>query len=179
VVECAAFLYNIVLQDNIFDRWRWLLDPIHGYTIKGTYHFLTTTETPTDRSLYVDVWHKQAPLKVSLFAWRLFRNTLPTKDNLVRRHVLHLADNVCVGGCGSQETANHLFFDCRTFSSIWSYVFQWLDISFVAPLTARDHFYKFRHLPGLPRSLHSFFQLIWFACVWTIWKERNCTVFST
>jgi len=58
VVECATFLHNIVLQDNIYDRWRWLLDPIHGYTVKGTYHFLTSMVTPADRSLYVDVWHK-------------------------------------------------------------------------------------------------------------------------
>jgi len=118
VVECAAILHNIVLQDNISDRWRWLLDPIHGYTVKGTYHFLSTMEAPADRSLYVDFWHKRDPLKVSLFAWQLFRNRLLTKDNLVRRHVLHLADNVCVGGCGSQETANHLLFGCHTFSSI-------------------------------------------------------------
>jgi len=28
------------------------------------------------------LWHKDVPLKVTLFAWRLFRNRLPTKDNL-------------------------------------------------------------------------------------------------
>jgi len=140
-VEYAVILHNIVLQDNISNRRRWLLDPIHGYMVKGAYHFISTMEAPADRSLYVDVWHKRAPLKVYLFAWRLFRNRLPTKDNLVRRHVLHLADNVCVGGCRSQETANHLLFGCHTFSSIWSLIFQWLGISFVAPLSARDHFY--------------------------------------
>jgi len=67
VTECSSFLHNIVLQDHILDRWRWLLDPIHGYTIKGTYHFLATVYAPAERGMYVDVWHKQAPLKVSLF----------------------------------------------------------------------------------------------------------------
>lgn len=63
VSECPAILHNIVLQDNILDKWRWLLDPIHGYSVKGTYHLLTSVEAPTDRGLYVDVWHKRAPLK--------------------------------------------------------------------------------------------------------------------
>nr|ABN06086.1 H+-transporting two-sector ATPase, alpha/beta subunit, central region, related [Medicago truncatula] len=103
-----------------------------------------------------------------MFVWRLFRNRLPTKDNLMQRHVLDIDDNVCVGGCGSQETTNHLLFGCHTFCSIWFLVFQWLSISFVAPFTTRDHFYQLGHLAGLPCSSHSFFQLIWLACIWVI-----------
>jgi len=34
------------------------------------------------------LWHKDVPLKVVLFAWRLFQDRLPTKDNLYRRNVL-------------------------------------------------------------------------------------------
>jgi hypothetical protein len=88
VTECSVLLHDIVLQDHLLDRWRWLLDPFTGYTVKGTYHFLTTVDAPPDRGMFDDVWHMQAPLKVSLFAWRLLRNRLPTKDNLVRRRVL-------------------------------------------------------------------------------------------
>jgi hypothetical protein len=43
VRECVTLLNNIVLQENIQDQWRWLLDPIHGYTVKGTYCFLTNS----------------------------------------------------------------------------------------------------------------------------------------
>ncbi|KEH33269.1 hypothetical protein MTR_3g434770 [Medicago truncatula] len=42
VSECASLLHNVVLQDNTVDRWRWLLDPLHGYSVKGTYAYLTT-----------------------------------------------------------------------------------------------------------------------------------------
>jgi len=67
VTECVALLHNIVLQDHIIhDRWRWLLDPITGYSVKGTYHFLTTMEVPSYRVLFDDVWHRQVPLKVSM-----------------------------------------------------------------------------------------------------------------
>lgn len=34
------------------------------------------------------IWHKQVPLKVSIMAWRLLRNRLPTKDNLVARGII-------------------------------------------------------------------------------------------
>lgn len=94
--------------------------------------------------------------------------------------MLDIEDNMCVGGCGSQKIANHLLFDCDTFCNIWFLVFQWLGISFVALFTTRDPFFslQFRHISGLPRSSHSFFQIIWLACVCVIWKEQNSRVFQ-
>jgi len=35
VTECVALLVDIVLQDTIHDRWRWVLDPIKGYFVRG------------------------------------------------------------------------------------------------------------------------------------------------
>ena len=177
VTKCTVLLYDIVLQDNIFDRWRWLLDPINGYSVKGTYHYLMPANTPHDQGLLDDVWHKQVPLKVSLFIWRLLRNWLPTKDNLVRRHIIIAEDNTCMGGCGSWETADHLLFCCDSFSSVWFAVLQWLRLSFVVPGGFRDHFTHFGHIAGLPRSSYPFLQLIWMVCVWVIWKEQNNKVF--
>lgn len=169
---------NIVLQDHIVDRWRWLIDPINDYYVRGTYHFLTMAKPSVDRGLSADVWHKQAPLKVNLFAWRLIRNSLSTKDNLVRRRVLLNDDNVCVGGCDSLEIAEHLFLGCDIFVSVWSLVLQWMRLSFVAPAIVCDHLLQFSHRAGFPKSSHSFFKIIWLACVWVIWKEMNNQVFN-
>jgi len=33
-------------------------------------------------------------------------------------------------------------------------------------------------MAGMPRSTHSVFKVIWFACVWEIWKDRNNRVFK-
>jgi len=38
------------------------------------------------------------PLKVVVFAWRLFRDRLPTKDNLLRRGVINHDSRMCVAG---------------------------------------------------------------------------------
>jgi len=49
VREFSVLLDNIVLQDVITDRWIWLLGPVNGYSVKGTYHFLTTVDEPLAR----------------------------------------------------------------------------------------------------------------------------------
>jgi len=113
VTECSILLHDVVLQDNVHDRWRWLINPAHGYSVKGS--FSRPWMTPPERGLVDDVWHKQVPLKVLLFAWKLFQNRLPTKDNLLRRQVLHSNNIACVGGCGSPETAEHLLLGCDFF----------------------------------------------------------------
>jgi len=110
VRECSALLHNTILQDNVNDVWRWSLDPIHAYSVREAYHFLTTYGEPENGNLVDNIWHKYIPSKVSLFLWRLLRDRLPTKDNLVQRRVLHQDDVACVAGCGSAETAQHLFF---------------------------------------------------------------------
>jgi len=156
------------LQDHVLDRWRWVLDPIVGYSVNGTYQYLTRADTFVEHGLFDAVWLKQTPLKVSIFVWRLFRNRLPTKDNLIRRRALHHEDIYCIGGCGCPETTNQLFFNCDIFGIVWHHVYQWLGVSFISPNASCDHFHQFGHMAGLPRATHSFFKVIWHACIWTV-----------
>ncbi|KEH28082.1 hypothetical protein MTR_5g464420 [Medicago truncatula] len=50
VAECVALLSDIVLQDTIIDRWRWVLDPIKGYSVKGIYQYLTSSDSSVDQN---------------------------------------------------------------------------------------------------------------------------------
>ena len=113
-----------------------------------------------------------------MFVWRLLRNRLPTKDNLVRQRVLVHSDAVCVSGCGSSETATHLFMDCNVFGSLWSHIWLWLGISSASSSDLHQYFIQFTNMAGLPRSTHMFFKIIWFTSVWVIWKETNDRVFN-
>jgi len=92
VTECAALLSDIVLQDTILDRWRWGLDLINGYSAKGIYQYLASSNSSVERGISDVVWLKHIPLKVSMFVWRLLQNRLSTKDNLIRMMVLHQED---------------------------------------------------------------------------------------
>ena len=172
VRECSLLLHNIVLQDSVNDTWRWLLDPIHGYSVREAYRYLTHSGDTVDRTLVDDVWHRHIPLKVSLLVWRLFRNRLPTKDNLLRRGVLGSTDITCaVPRCASTETVSHLFLQCDTFRELWSKVWNWLGISLVTLVHLHHHFIQFSTMAGLPRSSHLFFRTVWLATVWIIWKK--------
>jgi len=63
-------------------------------------------------------WYKSVPLKVYICAWRLFRNRWPTKDNLVRRDIINMDDQLCVSGCGQIETIDHLIIHCPVFGNL-------------------------------------------------------------
>ena len=178
VRECVVLLNNVILQDHIQDFWRWTLDPIHGYSVRGTYRFLTTAAEPVTESDVNNVWHNLVPSKVSLFAWRLLQDRISTKSNLVRRHILQANDNLCVGGCGFIETTDHLFIGCDLFGRVWFLVSQWLGISFVSSRAIKDHFHQFIHEAGMPGTVHSYLKIIWLACAWAIWKDRNNCIFK-
>ncbi|GAU14474.1 hypothetical protein TSUD_250140 [Trifolium subterraneum] len=86
VEECRALLSDVVLQDDATDYWMWRPDSGDGYSVRGAYDLLTSTGGQTEAATTNLIWH--VPLKVSVVAWRLLRNRLPTKDNLVRRHII-------------------------------------------------------------------------------------------
>ena len=88
--ECSVLLSNVILQENIQDHWRWVLDPIHGYSVSGTYRYLSSAAEPMVTSDF-----KLVPVKVSIFVWRLLQDRIPTRANLVRRLVLQPNHNVC------------------------------------------------------------------------------------
>jgi hypothetical protein len=80
------------------------------------------------------------PWKVSIFAWRLLCDRLPTKTNLVARSIINPASHLCVTGCGCVESAQHLFLSCSTFGSLWSSVWSWIGFSAVDSLHQLDDF---------------------------------------
>ncbi|GAU15336.1 hypothetical protein TSUD_04050 [Trifolium subterraneum] len=124
------------------------------------------------------IWHPQVPLKVSILAWRLLRDRLPIKENLVTRGILSSEAHFCVSGCGAVESAQHLFLSCSTFSSLWPLVSSWVGSLLVDTLTISDHFVQFTQSAGGTRGRHSFMQLIWLVSVWVVWNERNSRLFS-
>ena len=177
VKDCTLLLHNVVLQDNVSDTWRWLVDLVHGHSVRETYRFLTSGEQ-VDRTLVDDVWHRYIQTKVSLFVWSLLRNRLPTKDNLIRRRVIQAPDTACAYGCSELETTNHLFLECEIPNMVWLHVRKWIGLHMVYPCQLREHYTQFSLMAGMPcRSLYVF-KVIWFACVWLIWKDRNDQVFK-
>jgi len=70
-----------------------------------------------------------------------------------------------VGGCGCSETAVHLFLACDIFGSTWSLLWRFFGIDFVPSGVICEPFDQFSRLAGMPQSFHSFFKVIWLACL--------------
>ncbi|CAJ2644025.1 unnamed protein product [Trifolium pratense] len=176
--ECQSLLLDISLQDQTLDRWQWRPDPDTGYTVGGVYQILTHQTSVTVHDAENLLWHPQVPLKVSIFAWRLLRDRLPTRANLAIRGVLSSTADTCVFGCGVAESAYHLFSSCSIAGSLWDLVCAWVGIPPVTFTTLRDHFVQFTVSAGVSRAWRSFLQLLWLVCVWVIWTERNHRLFK-
>ncbi|GAU43159.1 hypothetical protein TSUD_246990 [Trifolium subterraneum] len=102
------------------------------------------------------IWHTLVPLKVFIFAWRLLRDTLPTKANLVTRGIISSEAHYCVSGCGAIESAQRLFISCITFGSLWSLASSWIGSPLVDSHTPSDHFIWFTSSAGNLRARRSF-----------------------
>ncbi|GAU44198.1 hypothetical protein TSUD_373340 [Trifolium subterraneum] len=87
----------------------WQPDLEKGYFVRGAYQLLTSHDSVSTDVAEELIWHTQVPLKVSIFAWRLLRDRLPTKANLVTRGIISSEAHYCVSGCGVVESAQHLF----------------------------------------------------------------------
>jgi len=176
--DLTLLLQNVILQVHKDDRWMWTLESSHAFSVKSAYHALTS-QHPIDLPVAASsLWHKDVPLKVVLFAWWLFRDRLPTKDNLHRRDVLDQASMLCVSGCMFTETSNHLFLHCNIFRSIWHFINRWIGTSAAVPFHMSHHFNQFSFSGGISKVHRSILQAIWFATVWEIWKERNNRLFN-
>ncbi|XP_024626839.1 uncharacterized protein [Medicago truncatula] len=178
LVECRLLLANVSLQPLSYDVWQWQPDPGQGYTIRGAYALLTSQEEQQDSLCEDLVWHKQVPLKVSIFAWRLIRDRLPTKSNLASRGILSSEACLCVSGCGLLEDARHLFLSCRFFGLLWPLVRSWIGFDGVDHCDISNHGAHFAFYTGGLKARRSFLQLIWLLTVWVIWNERNNRIFK-
>ena len=138
-MECRHFLSNVTLQANVTDIWQWLPDITGGYTLRTCYQLLTTQDDTLLDGTENKIWHPQVPLKVSL-AWRLLRDRLPTRNNLLTRGIISATDSNCVAECRQLESVEHLFLQCNIFAKVWQQVRFWIGVSGVDHYRLRDHF---------------------------------------
>jgi len=143
--EYRILLVDVSLQPLYFDVWQWLPDPDGGYSVRGAYAMLTAQETQHDGQDVDLIWHKQVPLKVSIFAWRMLHDRLPTKSNLEARGVIGSEVCLCMSGCGLVEDARHLFLACSWFGSIGPLLWSWIGFDGVDHYIISDHLLQFTY----------------------------------
>ena len=63
------------------------------------------------------------PSKVKNLVWRATKNSLPIKDNLVRRKIIQ--DGCCDASREHNEDMNHALYSCPKLDGLWKKVPQW------------------------------------------------------
>ncbi|GKV21385.1 hypothetical protein SLEP1_g31369 [Rubroshorea leprosula] len=77
---------EVQLPNGFPDQIKWRYSTV-GYPTKKAYSFLEVSSPCLDSNSCNLIWIRCCPSKVSVFAWRLMLNRLPTKDNLAIRGI--------------------------------------------------------------------------------------------
>jgi hypothetical protein len=93
------------------------------------------------------IWHWDIHLKFNLFVWRLLRNRLSTKENLIKRAVI-------------STNASHLFIHSDGFRQLWIYIYDWLGFVMITPYYLSDHLSRFSVLGCFSKYKRDLLQLI-------------------
>jgi hypothetical protein len=117
------------------------------------------------------LWKSKIPLKIKIWLWLIWHNTIATKDNLLKRNWLGSAS---CQFCDKRETISHLFFECVAAKFVWSSVATTIG----APDRPGNFTQFFWWLPRLiPASRNV--QIAGLAAIcWAIWKLRNRACFE-
>nr|XP_023904539.1 uncharacterized protein LOC112016250 [Quercus suber] len=142
------------------------------YTVKSGYRFLQTefqNQQPGQsnplmlKPLWKGIWSLKVPSKVKNLVWRAVKNSLPTKQNLVRRKVL--TDDCCDQCKMQKEDTFHALYLCPKLEEIWLSKQAWNQCSLRQVTSFVD---LMGHILAENRDPDLFAMV-----VWAIWKRRN------
>ncbi|KAL9664021.1 hypothetical protein QQ045_019418 [Rhodiola kirilowii] len=123
--------------------------------------------------LTFQVWSGLAPPKVELIVWKIYQESLPSKDLLAKRRVLNREEDLKCQFCGSElETTNHLLLHCRWSWKVWSWCIKWWGVSWVSPPSMKILLQSWG-IARVSKTHKRFWKTLSYTVIWTIWEERN------
>ena len=128
------------IQQQGSDGWEWLGEPSGTYSTHSVYNMIwEEIADGSQEECFEELWKIKIPSKIAIFAWRLFRDRLPTRKNLQRRQV-QISDMSCPFCRRVEEDASHLFIHCHKIQPIWWDTMSWLNIKGAFLLNPKHHF---------------------------------------
>ncbi|XP_022681253.1 uncharacterized protein LOC101760247 isoform X1 [Setaria italica] len=169
---------QVALRPGVQDEITWKFTADGNYSAKSAYaaQFIGSASTNFD-SLIWKIW---APRSCKTFSWLAIQNRLWTADRLQKRGWPNPA--TCPLCRRSQESALHLFAECRVTTRIWAMVADWLSAPAIHPRTWQQadtlhHWWSMRAGANScsKRGMRTLIMLV----TWTIWRERNMRIFNS
>lgn len=108
--ECRTLIPNITLQNSVDDVWIWHLNLDGLFSVKEACEIISNFEEIINSPLFKITSKSLVPTNISLFAWRLLLDCLPTKYSLIFIRMQILAPPLFLARQNFKESANHLLF---------------------------------------------------------------------
>ncbi|GKC80823.1 RNA-directed DNA polymerase, eukaryota [Tanacetum coccineum] len=173
-----AFLQTYIegtLLSNMEDRWVWDLNGEGVFRVKDVRILLDECFLP--KAPTATRWVKYVPIKINVFAWKVFLDRLPTRSNLQHRGVL-VSDLLCPLCSSAQEDSSHLFFSCRLATDIVRLVCRWWNLSWT-PLGSYADWLNWFNSIRLSSKVKDLLEGVLYITWWSVWMFRNQLLFSS
>ncbi|GKD36416.1 RNA-directed DNA polymerase, eukaryota [Tanacetum coccineum] len=163
------------LLSNMEDRWVWDLNGEGVFRVKDVRILLDECFLP--KAPTATRWVKYVPIKINVFAWKVFLDRLPTRSNLQHRGVL-VSDLLCPLCSSAQEDSSHLFFSCRLATDIVRLVCRWWNLSWT-PLGSYADWLNWFNSIRLSSKVKDLLERVLYITWWSVWMFRNQLLFSS
>ena len=147
----------------------WPLEKFGNYSVKLGYCLLREWQDLdgfwVQKRFWKSIWRIKVPGKIKHFIWKACSNSLPTKENLLRRKVLQ--DSVCHLCARESEDIFHALWGCEEIHPIWDSDFGWVDRSRITSNSFSDVLKLIQERPLLVA--------LFATTTWSIWYHQNKT----
>ena len=109
-----------------------------------------------NQKVWKGIWRIRAPNKIRLFIWRAVKGSLPTKENLHKRHIL--LDVTCSLCDEHQEKIMHALWLCDLAKAVWK-----SEVSFA--VMYKTQFQAFMDLFETVLGRGLVFHMAWFSTI--------------
>ncbi|GKB12295.1 RNA-directed DNA polymerase, eukaryota [Tanacetum coccineum] len=174
-LDQLSLLLDTVILSNMDDRWFWDLNGDGVFQVKDVRSmldeaFLPKMEVPTR-------WIKSIPIKVNVFAWKLYLDRLPTRSNLSRRNV-SLPSLACPLCDHVLEDSSHLFFGCSVAKDIQKLICRWWNLD-VHPYESYEDWLSWFKSIRLGSKTKEVLEGVFYVSWWSLWNFRNQFLFAS
>lgn len=144
------------------------MEPEGKYTVKSAYSWQKDYGLAESVPEFEWLWKIHAPSNVKVFIWKVFWNRIQTKDNLLKRGIIHSSsDSKCPFCNVLEESTSHLLFGCSFSYKVWQLCYRWLGFSVTLPYCSRSHFLQ-HPMEIANRGKKLGLWAVWGSVVWTL-----------
>ncbi|GKB22302.1 RNA-directed DNA polymerase, eukaryota [Tanacetum coccineum] len=167
-------LIDPVILSSSVDRWVWDLSSDGDFHVKDIRRLLDEFFLPRDD--IATRWVKYVPIKINVFAWRVWLDRLPTRLNLIQRNV-SVSSLLCPICSSSSEDISHLLFKCSLAADVFRLICRWWDLTWF-PLSSYSEWLNWFKTIRLSSKLKGMLEGVFYVSWWCIWNYRNHLLFS-